>query len=73
MQYLTDPKYKNLRQKILSKVCSFNSCYTTHFAAEERMSLGGDEKDCLARLREGAGAGKRVGREDLAARGGKEK
>ena len=37
------------------------------------MSLGGDENDCLARLRAGEGAGNRAGREDLAVRGGKEK
>ena len=44
----------------------------THFVAGARISLGGEEKDCLARLR--PGLGKRAGREAWAlARGGKEK
>ena len=44
----------------------------TYFVAGARMSLGGEEKDCLARLR--PGLGKRAGREAWAlARGGKEK
>ena len=44
-------------------------------ADDERMSLGGEGNDCLARLRAGEGAGNRVGREDLAwvRPGGKEK